>query len=166
MSTLELPRELSYGAVTHPDHLAFRRPRGVLTLHRVEDVFTDAIVKGDPVLGWDGDARLAVYLSMPQPECAEASYWVVRLCADGTYQTVLRHPAVLRGPEIMAAFVRRLVEIDGRRGFDPIADLDKAEEQVAKAREDARAEQVAEVADRLHHAMRKDGLHNFVTGAG
>lgn len=162
--SLAVPREVTYAHVSHPEHLGFRHGRDVLSMYLVDDVFTETVTKGDSVLGWEGDPRLAVYMAMPQPACPEASYWVVRLCADGTYQTILRAAAVIKGPEIMAGFVRRLVEIDGRRGFDPIASLDKAEERARKAQDDQIADAAGDVADRLAFAARKDGLLDFCTG--
>lgn len=161
-------RELTYTTVSHPDELVFARkhPLDPIVMLRVDDVFTEQVTKGDPVLGWEGDSRLAVYMAPPRDGHATGTYELCRLEHDGTYRSICRHAAVLRGPEIMVAFVRWLIAHDTRRGYDPNVDIDTANAKATKAHDDALSDWARnDLADRLHHAMRKDGLHNIVTGA-
>ncbi len=70
---------------------------------------------GDPVIGWEGDPRLAIYLD--QDRTTGEDVWTVeRLESDGVYRTVCRSRPGLALDERL---LLRLMEHDTRRGFDP-----------------------------------------------
>ena len=116
-------RELTLSTVYHPEFI----DNG--TWQRVDHPTVQRITDGDPTLGWEGDQRLVVYLHL------EAQAFVLwRLESNGEYLPV-GHFGL--GSDITPAGVnetiRRLIEVDSRRGFDPYADVVAKQEQVAKA---------------------------------
>lgn len=75
---------------------------------------TDPIVFGEPTQGWSGDGRMAVYY---WPRLRK--YVLTRLCDDGEYRVIMEfgddRPL---SPANVNRVIRRLIEIDARRGFD------------------------------------------------
>jgi hypothetical protein len=97
---------------------------------------------GDPVLGWEGDPRLALYLE-------DRGSWVVeRLENDGQYRTVCRSR---QGLPLDDRLILRLMEHDHRRGFDPVA-FNTDDNSVDTAAED----RMREMHERVYHAAAKD----------
>lgn len=100
-------REITYGQgeLVHPQVVDGR----VLWTSLELQEFIHKLHYGDPVIGWEGDPRLALYL--------EGESWVLeRLEADGEYRTVCRSRPGLPLDERL--FIR-LMQHDLRRGFDP-----------------------------------------------
>ena len=98
-------------AVDHPEHLY-----GML---RVDHPTLDPLTQGAADLGWEGDPRLVVYLHKPAQ-----TFVLWRLEASGEYLPVGQFGI---GEDITPASVnatiRRLIEVDSRRGFDPYTDV-------------------------------------------
>ena len=145
-----MQREQTLHNVTHPDPLRIAGRQ--LTL--IEDPLADVLRDGDRVLGWGGDPRLALYLDHPGRE------WVlVRLEHDNVYRIALGMDAGPHsGVEVVAHMVSWLVEHDSQRGYDVLADV-IAKNNRREAVADAKAtEQNEELALRLQHGFRKDGV--------
>ena len=76
----------------------------------------DKLQNGDPALGWEGDPRLALFMD-------EGDRWVLsRLEADGEYRDICKSRP---GLPLDERLIMRLMEHDGRRGFDPAAATDE-----------------------------------------
>lgn len=141
-------RENFLGRVSHPDVL--RGPGGKES-HLIVDPLADRIVKGDPTLGWEGDARMALYLD---PKNRQWELW--RLEADNVYRPTAILPADIPGYDAVGQFIMHLARTDSRKGFDVhnhvVAEAIKAE----KAKQ-AKVDQFAgEGADRLAFALKQD----------
>jgi hypothetical protein len=139
-------RELTYASVVHPEYLDGQ----MLVTHPTLDPLT----QGAPDLGWEGDARLAVYLNTETQR-----FTLYRLEVDSEYRGVAVLPP---GGEITPANVNRLctrlVETDQRRGFDAVADIADAQ---ATYRRDAEREQRASIesfGDKFHYALSRAHL--------
>lgn len=140
-------RENTLGRVAHPDTI--RLPDG--ERHLIEDPHADRLFKGDPVLGWEGDDRLALYVNY------RAGRWeLIRLEGDGNYRFVVAVPGFVRGHEAIGWLIVWLVEHDVRRGFDPRAATDAVNDGIEKAARKAETERNHEFAERLEHGLLKD----------
>lgn len=107
----------------------------------------DKLHYGDPVRGWEGDPRLAVYWA---PPCWE----IMRLEGDGQYRMVCRSKP---GVPFDERLIDALVAHDRQRGYQPHASIsahnDRRDAEL-RARHD---EHIAEeVAPRLRHALRSE----------
>lgn len=118
--------------IAHPAALALGDELAMVLVDDQPDA-TRPIIFGDPTAGWSGDYKMAVYY---YPKVRK--YFVLRLCDDGEYRMILQfgndRPL---SPSSVNQAVRRLVQIDSRRGFDAHADVvahnDRVEaEQVAR----------------------------------
>ena len=111
---------------------------------------------GDPVLGWEGDDRLAVYLEAETPDGPVWALW--RLEEDNVYRHVVRtEPGVPFDERV----IHWLIAHDKRRK-GPDFNLDeivkKHNDQIDAKIEADRNEYIAEeLAPRLRHALVKDG---------
>ncbi len=114
-------RELTLTRVAHPDpmpeHVA---GPGVIL---IVDPVADPITRGDPTLGWEGDARLGLYFNVPR-----RAFELWRLETTGAYMRVARLPGAgsggINAPEAVARLIVHLVTHDTRRGYDVKADVD------------------------------------------
>lgn len=143
-----MEREVTILGNVHPEFLE----NG--TLLRVDHPTVDPLTSGAPTLGWDGDSRLAIYLHLQSQR-----FILYRLESDGEYRGIARLPI---GAEITPAsinsLITRLIEIDSRRGFDPGADVEKAQAKAEKARLANLSAQIAEVGDKLHFGLARQYL--------
>lgn len=123
-------------------------------LTRIDDPIVDGLQKGDPLFGWAGDPRLALYLDQ------QARMWELwRLEADNVYRRTLGIPCdVQRGPEAVATMIVKLVECDRNRGVDVGTTVEHMSLARAKDVEESLASFTEEYADRLKSALRKDGV--------
>lgn len=148
-------REHDLGRIAHPDHLVVTGR--ALTL--IDDPLVAPLGDGYAPLGWEGDARLALYIDRRRGE------WVlVRLEADATYRIVATTDLLaqhLAPVDVVGQLVSFLVTHDARRGYDVVADIDAHNARTEAAAEADHAEFVAgELAPRLRHALRRDlGAH-------
>ncbi len=117
----------------------------------------DKITNGDPVLGWEGDDRLAVVLEAETPK---GPVWALyRVEESGRESFVVRTEP---GIPLDERIIHWLCEHDIRRK-DKYFDLDKVvrdtNAKVDADRQAAQDEYIAEeLAPRLRHAMMKDGV--------
>jgi hypothetical protein len=104
--------------------------------------------EGDPTLGWAGDPNLLLFLNV-----ATGMFEVWAPDAHLEPYLAVAHP------RCDASLIRRLVDADNRRetAYDRVVAANaKAEADAAQVR----ADHQEEVADRLHHALRKDLGHH------
>ena len=118
----------------------------------IDGAMTDLIDKlhfGDPIRGWEGDERLAVYWNDPVWE-------VWRLEDDGEYRMVCRSAP---GVPFDERLIDRLCEWDQRRRKrDLHREIVDHNERVSAQRHAEHDEYMTEeVVPRLRHAFRKDG---------
>lgn len=140
-------RELTLTAVHHPEFIGDE-------WQLVDHPTVQPIADGAPDLGWEGDARLAVYLCKPTQQ-----FVLWRLEADNEYRPVAQLPSGQAiTPESVNRLCRRLVEIDQRRGFDPYLDVIGTIEKVEKAEAAAQSERISEVADKLLFGLSRSHL--------
>ena len=134
----------------HPDFLAFGD--GSPECVRVDHPDLRPIFFGLPTVGWEGDARMAVY-SWPRM----GRFILVRLEADGEYRKVrdLVTDKPL-GPQAVGELCRWLVERDSRRGFDVQKYLADHNAAVDRERERAWDEQRGAAVDKLAWALKRD----------
>lgn len=118
-----MERELTLLNVDHP----LTQDNGAWL--RVDHPVLAPLFDGAPDLGWEGDSRLVVYLHL---EAQTFCLW--RLEANGEYMPVAHMPpgAALTN-ESVNKLITRLVQIDQRRGFDPYADVIKAQDMADAA---------------------------------
>lgn len=136
-------REDTPQSLLHPEWVGGRR----LWMESAMTSLIDKLHYGDPVRGWEGDPRLAVYWS---PPCWE----IMRLEHDGQYRLVCKSKANVPFDERL---IDALVAHDRNRqsaGFlhDRIAVQKERHDAYLRARENEHI--VEEVAPRLRHALR------------
>jgi len=156
MARREPPREstLALAGVVPPERI------GDAVLIDPADPLVQPLRKGDPTLGWEGDARLALYLHPP------TSRWELwRLEWDNVWRRAhaipaqsKAEPAGLRGPDAVATLILWLVVHDARRGFNAGAAVIDATLAHEARRDKERAEFAEEAANRLRHGLLKDGV--------
>lgn len=138
--------------ILHPQYIGGRvewRDSGM-------DRVIDKIQNGDPVHGWEGDDRLAVYrIDTPLGPVFE----LMRLDEDGEYRRVVKTNP---GDPFDDAIIVWLCQNDRRRkpdGWSIADDVDAHNAAIDAEREAHRSEWVAEeIAPRLIHALNKDGM--------
>ncbi len=140
-----MERELTLTSVEHPlfidgDWIRVDHP----TVKPLHDGAAD--------LGWDGDPRLVIYLHQPSQV-----FVLWRLEADNTYRPVARIPDAIT-PESMNTLIRRLVEVDQRRGFDPYADVVTKQNRLEAVAEQRRHDRSVDFADKFHFALSRTHL--------
>lgn len=142
-----MDRELTILAVHHPEFIG---NDWQLVTHPT----IAPLQQGAPDLGWEGDARLAVYLCKPTQQ-----FVLWRLEGDNEYRPVAQLPAGASiTPDSVNKLCRRLVEIDQRRGFDPYQDVISSIQKEEQAQEAAQQERVSEVADKLLFGLSRSHL--------
>lgn len=141
--------------IRHPDHLRLGRRHLAL----VDDELVSPLQRGDGLIGWEGDPRLALYID------AAAGEWVlVRLEVDRRYRiaAVTDPVAAGMGPvDVVGHLIAWCVTHDRNRGYDPAAVVlaanDAREVELDRQRDDL---VVGELAPRLRHALKSDlGAH-------
>jgi hypothetical protein len=140
----EAIREDTSRGLLHPEWVAGRR----LWMDSAMTGLISKLHYGDPVRGWEGDPRLAVYWVPPVWE-------VMRLEHDGRYRLVCRsQPHVPFDERLIDA----LVAHDRRRATVSLADEIEGhnERREAEVRAEANEHIAEEVAPRLRHAFRKE----------
>lgn len=142
MSTLEP----SVAGLSHPEWVEGRR----LWMDSAMRDLIQRVRFGDPVKGWEGDERLAVYFNEPA-RCFEL--W--RLEDDNEYRFVCRSgPGVVFDERVIDALLKWDRQ---RRKVGLHEEIAAQHERVDAARENELNEWVAEeMAPRLRHAFRKD----------
>ena len=147
-------REATLTAVRFPEQIVLRPARGpARVLQRLDDPLVDRIQKGDPTLGWAGDARLQLYLDVPG---GQWELW--RLEHDNDLELVSAWSVdQYRSTEIVPAAILWLRSHDTWTGFDPFLSVVERNDKVKAAAAAAEADAMTEAADRLGHALRKDG---------
>lgn len=144
----EVLREQTVGSVGHPDHLlAGELSLCDLTAFPTLSVLTD----GDPGIGWEGDARLAMYHG------PEGRYYLLRMEHDGQYRIVCRSEPFgigFMGQEGLQKLCRDLMSKDVRRGVDVGAQTIAHNEKIDADR-DAQFNELIdeEIAPRLAHMV-------------
>lgn len=144
-------REHTLGKVKHPEFLRLA-PWDTDVRELVEDPVADKIAKGDPIFGWEGDDRLALYINRTLGE-----WQLVRLESDGQYRITTTVPGIRRGFDVVAGLVLWLVESDVRRGFNPHLAIVEHQVKKERAKEAATDEFEQEAAERVVHGLIKDG---------
>lgn len=117
----------------------------------------DLLHNGDPLKGWEGDPRLALYLESDGTG-GRGSRWVLeRYCEDGTYQVVCRsRPGVG-----LDTLIPHLVAHDTWKQKNHMMKfLDKIEKE-QESREKELAERMVEPLERVYHAIGKDLGNNY-----
>lgn len=136
-------REITYGAgeLVHPQHL---NGKTQFISSEVEDII-HKLHYGDPVLGWAGDPRLALYHD-------EGGSWVLeRYEADGQYRTVTRsRPGLPLDERLLIHLMQH--DMRGHGGFDPDS-LENYEDFTERQRLE---EGISEAAEVFAHALAKD----------
>ncbi len=147
-----LVREETLTGLKHPDPLHISDSGRSLTL--IVDPIADVLRKGDPTLLWEGDERLAMYF-----DAKGGTYELWRLEADNEYRCFIRlAAAVFKGPEAVAEMIVRFKAGDSRRGVD-LYEMVKAQNlAVDRERERVATERNVEFAERLRHALIRDGV--------
>ena len=116
---------------------------------------------------WGGDARLALYA-----DPRENTWELWRLEYDGKYRIAgrqkrpgLGQTGQTLGEDLLNTLLHHLVSVDLQRGHDPIADLDAHEAGLERRHEAEFSDFVTnDFADRLKHALKKDGALDHCTG--
>lgn len=144
-------REHTLGKVKHPDPLRMADSGRVLTL--IDDPVADRLSGGDPLFGWEGDDRLALYIDY------QGGTWdLVRLERDGIYRVARRLACqAFSSAEVVPELILWLTRNDTRRGYDPHRDVVETAVRIDAQRTKERHELVGEAAERVHHGLRKDG---------
>lgn len=159
MSRIVLPRE----EFLRPDHPMC--PPGVTGRVRVDHDVNDAIQQGRGA--WEGDPRYQLYAN---PKDQTWELW--RLEHDQVYRMEGRQmqpgpgqTGQRLGDELLDTILTRLVLKDVRRGYDPVDELDAHEAAMDRQWDWDTSEIAGDFADRLKHALKKDGLLDHCTGA-
>lgn len=132
-------REITYATVTHPEFMGdFRH------------VDIPALANPAPVLGWEGDPRLAVYWT-------GTKHILYRLEADGEYRGICEIEGRL-GTETINRIICRLIEIDQRRGFKPGEVADQMDTDREREADRVLTDQIHAFADKLHYGLSRSHL--------
>jgi hypothetical protein len=136
-------REDTPRSLLHPEWVGGRR----LWMESAMVSLIDKLHHGDPVRGWEGDPRLAVYWNPPVWE-------VMRLEADGQYRMVCRSKP---GVPFDERLIDALVAHDRQRGFQLHAGIVDNNERIKAEHRAALDERVVEdIGPRLRHALRSE----------
>lgn len=140
-----MERELTLTGIAHPEFIGDE-------WQLVDHPTVRPIQQGEPTLGWEGDERLAMYLHKPTQ-----SFVLWRLERNEQYEPICHSQKELT-PAAINMLIRRLIEIDGRRGANPLAVVENSiiahERELARVRQDA----VADFADKLEYGLSRSHL--------
>lgn len=134
--------------------LARTSTEGLIGARALPDGRFEAVATGGDIA--DCVAKLRAYdpaLSLVR-NVVEGAWEVHRVCEDGETRRVgrLKAERVPNGDRLLAD----LFAHDTRKGYDPIADLDRHNAAVDKAHTDSVDDQMGEAGDRLAHALGRD----------
>jgi hypothetical protein len=104
---------------------------------------------GDPVKGWEGDPRLALYAT--EHPSGRIVWELCRLEHDGQYRLVARSQP---GVPFDERIIDHLIAHDRRRGYDVHTAVERANARIEASHAAANAELDAELDDRMTHALR------------
>jgi hypothetical protein len=138
-------REETPKSLLHPEWIGGRR----LWMESAMSTLVDKLHFGDPVRGWEGDPRLAVYWA---PPCWE----IMRLENDGEYRMVCKSKA---GVPFDERLIDALVAHDrNRHGPGFVHDGIAASRERSEARQQAVLDEriTEDIAPRLRHALRSE----------
>ncbi|MGH9652591.1 MAG: hypothetical protein ACRD6B_03900 [Bryobacteraceae bacterium] len=124
-------------------------------LLRVDHPLAGGFRDGIGTIGWEGDSRLCLYLD------GATNQWVLmRLEHDNVYRAAMwSSPNATLNPDFVTQACQHLMGIDRLRGADPKASADTHNQTLHAAKAAARHDRIEnDLADRLGHALRKDGL--------
>lgn len=118
-----------------------------------DDELVDRIKFGDPSKGWEGDPNMDLVLASDDSGAWWWELWT--LDAENKPSLVLTSNHYVKlGPHL----IDLIVQHDTRK-VDVVGNLERHNEAVRKAHEANFDAQLEEVADKLTHALRKDGVH-------
>lgn len=133
--------------IYHPQYM----PDG--SVIEIDSEIVDRLHNGDSAKGWEGDPNLVLTWHR-----GEGRFELWRLEDDGEYRMVMRGRPGMR--ILDGGIIDFLVAHDTRRGYNPYADAVRhnlaREAHAAEQRDGA----IAEVADKLHWALKKDIGHH------
>lgn len=135
---------------TFPEYLK----AGGMQMVLVEDDFASRLWKGDTILGWEGDSRLALYVSP-----AAGQWCLVRYGEDNEIVVLCTLPA-RRGTAVNAVgeFVAWLVANDSRRGHNAAIRTIVANDRRDVEAEAELTEWAQEAGARLAHHLSRQGV--------
>lgn len=111
----------------------------------------DKLHGGDPTCGWEGDPFLDMYFD------DRAKRWVLCRHENGTVNPILRSRP---GAKLDSSLIEFLITHDTHRGYNVVEDVIKNNRKIERENMRNAVEQMAESADRLKFALRKDiGQH-------
>lgn len=141
---MQIIREQSLGALTHPEWLDGRR---IWRDGTIDDIVR-RIQQGDPTKGWEGDPRLEVYFD---PQRRRWELW--RLEHDGQYRPVIYSDP---GASLDLSIIDFLVTHDRNRGFDVQRHLEVVNGRVSNRRRVDYLDWIREeIGPRIAHAASK-----------
>lgn len=122
-------------------------PNGSTILRDMD--FYDRLAYGDASVGWIGDPRLGVYWFDGQLE-------IRRMADDGEMVLIARSPYGCT--TLDTALLRWLAEHDSqsRRAYDVNLELDRHNAAVERRNDEAVNDKIADAADRLAHALKRE----------
>jgi hypothetical protein len=120
---------------TLPEYLT----AGGMDMQRIDDPLADRIWKGEPLLGWGGDNRLGLYLSV-----TAAKWCLVRYCEDRVLRVLAVRPADGDPMDAVGSLITFLVENDSRRGVNAAAEILAHNDRVSAAADAAMTDWLAE----------------------
>jgi len=150
-----LPREETYASVQHPRDLRGHVRHGEMHV-RIDHPCADWIRRDLH------DPRFALYANT-RPDVYTWELW--RLEHDGVYRLSNSWPGKAHaiGPDFARTAVEWVYAHDTRRGYDPLADVEEHERQLARRRDRDFSDFTQDWADHyLWPALRKAGLHRHV----
>lgn len=128
-------------------------PRGS-SLPSVEGAAADLerrVQQGDPTLGWEGDPSMRVVIVEGVISGRKAVRWEVWAPDPQTREPFCVASSMTLGPEL----IRKIVAADTRRR-DVVGEFIAKERKRVLDERKAMSERHEEVADKMHHALRKD----------
>lgn len=134
--------------LVHPETIDGRR---IWLDPEVEDL-VHRLHFGDATLGWEGDERLALYMS------ADKRWELWRLENDGEYRMVMRSKP---NTKLDSRIIMHLVAHDVQRGYNVHNAIKSHNEGLETNRDKAAQEATAEAIRKVYHAANKDIGHNY-----
>lgn len=113
----------------------------------------DALHKGYPPLGWEGDPNL--FLAWNR-QTQRMELWRWNDVYQGKASLIMRSKPGMRVADMN--IIHFLVQHDTRRGYDPVADIQKHNAATRKAHLETQRDKMGEAADRVLHGFLKDGV--------
>lgn len=115
----------------------------------IDNEITQALKYGYPPHGWEGDERLELAWNRE-----EQRFELWRLEDDGQYHLVCRNRPGQRLVDMN--LIKRLVEMDRQRGYDPKTAIDAHNDKIDKEIMDQKTAEYEQVAEKLKWAVKKD----------